>query len=136
VRPAPGAERPRLEGESVTALAQALADLEETPGPRLSFTTASNTPAALAVLEAGHEYPGVVFHALAGRLLLFPGGGLAPARIAALAEAGFTLMDARGAGDVPPALPPQAALAPLRARLRAALDPSGTLACGDAWVAV
>jgi glycolate oxidase FAD binding subunit len=135
VRDALGAERARLDGADVVALAQALADLEESPGPRMTFTTPSNTPAALAALADGPEAGGAVFHAPAGRLHLFPAGPMAPERITALAEAGLTSIGARGLGEVAPALPPQGALAPLRARIRAALDPAGTLANGDAWVA-
>ena len=38
-----------------------------------------------------------------------------------------------GGVTVPPFLPPQVALLELRARVRAALDPTGTLAYGPEW---
>jgi glycolate oxidase FAD binding subunit len=125
----------RLEGDDAAALWQSLADLEETAGPRLSFTTAGNTPAALAPLLARRAAHRLVFHAPAGRLHLFPGREDAQALVDAAAAHGFTLIGARGLAGIRAALPPQTGLLALRARIRAALDPNGTLALGDSWAA-
>jgi hypothetical protein len=54
--------------------------------------------------------------------------------IGALAEAGFTLIDARGLPGVAPALPPMAATLRLRARIREALDPAQAFALGERWL--
>ncbi|MEK7331318.1 MAG: hypothetical protein AAB113_11010, partial [Candidatus Eisenbacteria bacterium] len=125
----------RLAGDDAAALWQSLADLEETAGPRLSFTTAGNTPAALAPLLARRAAHRLVFHAPAGRLHLFPGREDAQAHLDAAAAHDFTLIGARGLAGIRGALPPQTGLLALRARLRAALDPNGTLALGGSWAA-
>jgi len=125
-----GAPRARLTGDDVAAVSQALADLEEWNPKRLSFTTAGNTPAALAPLSASTDR--LLFHAPAGRLHLFPEAGDATA--AAAAAAGFTLRSARA---VPGSagIDPQAGVRALRARIRTALDPAGTFAGGERWAA-
>jgi glycolate oxidase FAD binding subunit len=130
-----GAPATRIEGDEAVALWQSLADLEETAGPRLSFTTAANTPAALAPLLAGAAARRLVFHAPAGRLHLFPAPADAQAVVEATTSAGFTLIGARGLAMVRPALAEQSGLLALRARIRAALDPSATLALGGSWAA-
>ena len=130
-----GAPVSRLEGDDAAALWQSLADLEETEGPRLSFTTAANTPAALAPLLATTAAARLVFHAPAGRLHLFPGEADAQAVIEAVAAHGFTLIGARGLATFQPSPPRQIGVLALRARIRAALDPSGTLVLGGAWAA-
>lgn len=130
-----GAPHARLEGDEAAALAQPLADLEEQAGPRLSFTTPGNTPAALAPLLAGLGAARLAFHAPAGRLHLFPGPEDAQALADAAAVHGFTLRAARGLEGLRPALRPQTGVIALRARIRAALDPKGTLALGELWAA-
>lgn len=127
-----GAPRLQLSGESAAAMWQTLADFEELPGPRLSFTTAANTPAALAPWLAGGALARAVFHAPAGRLHLFPAEGGAPPLVALGAEHGFALIGARGI-EAARALPPEHATLALRRRIRAALDPAGVMAWGDRW---
>jgi glycolate oxidase FAD binding subunit len=134
-------EARRSEGEA-ERLWQALADREELAAARLTFTAAHNTPIALAPLldSAGPAAApgaargdGFVFHALAGRLHLFPGAGAAPAEVERLATHGFTLIGAHGAGAIEPVLPPQQAVLDLRARIRAELDPQHRFALGGRW---
>jgi len=122
----------RIEGEDIQRLWQSLADLEDRDGGLLSFATARNTPAALEPLLDHPAAAGLVFHAPAGRLHLpAPAGGADLVR--ALAEPGFTLVAARGAGDLEPVIPPQAAVLALRERIRATLDPTATFAFGERW---
>jgi glycolate oxidase FAD binding subunit len=123
----------RRDGDDAVATWQALADLEETAGPRLSFTTAANTPAALAPLLASRAMPRLVFHAPAGRLHLFPAADAAEDLAREVAAHGFTLMGTRGLDRSLPALAGRSGSLALRARLRAALDPNRTLALGEAW---
>lgn len=109
---------------------QWLADLEGREGPRLTFTTAGNTPAALApVLESG--ITDFAFHAAAGRLHVF--GVIPDARglVAALAARGFFLIDAAGHDLV--SAPPEIAIPTLRARIREVIDPGKVFAFGDRW---
>jgi glycolate dehydrogenase FAD-binding subunit len=130
-----GTPRARVEGEEVASFAQALADLEEQDGARLSFTTAGNTPAALAPLLAGTASDRLAFHAPAGRLHLFTAAEEAQALVEAAASCGFVLRATRGLPDLRPPLPPQSGVLALRARIRAALDPGGSLALGARWAA-
>jgi len=131
----------RLEDESATALWQALADLEDREGARLTFTGAANTPAALApLLEHPEVAAGTLFHAAAGRLHVFPGRSAARDLLEPLAGAGFTLVEAvAGDGDpagvaaLEPLLAPQTAVLDLRARIGAALDPAAVMAFGPRW---
>ena len=125
----------RLAGEAAAALVQTLADLEETEGPRLSFTTTANTPADLAAWLARSAAGPFVFHAPAGRLHLFPRAEEASSAAEAAAECGLTLIGARGPAGRPPGPASLGGLLALRARLRAGLDPAGTLALGEAWAA-
>ncbi len=125
----------RIEGDDAPLHWQSLADLEDGSGPRLWFSTAHNTPAALAPLLGRAEARGLVFHAPSGGLQLPVEPGRAPELVRALATHGFTLGDARGAGALEPAIPPQAGVLALRARIRAELDPAGTLALGGRWAA-
>ena len=127
-----GTPRARIEGDPVIALAQALADLEEQDGPRLSFTTARNTPAALAALPVPVRER-AVFHAPAGRLHLFPRDEAIGTMVEELAARGFTLRGARGLVAPSPQAAARAGVLVLRARVRAALDPRGTLALGARW---
>jgi FAD/FMN-containing dehydrogenase len=124
-----GAPFARQSGADAERLWQTLADREAHDAAGLTFTTAANTPAALApVLDSSF-----VFHAPAGRLHLFPAPGAAPSQVERLAGLGFTLLAARGAGEVAPALPPQHAVLALRARIRAELDPGRRFALGERW---
>ena len=51
---------------------------------------------------------------------------------ARLAAQGFALIDARGAGTIEPAIPPQLAVQAMRRQIRAALDPARRFAlAGD-----
>lgn len=122
-----------LEGSEAAAFAQSLADLEERDGARLSFTTAVNTPAALAPLLAAAEARDFVFHAPAGRLHMVVATERAQALADAAAAGGFLLNAARGAGELAPPAPPQAAILSLRARIRTALDPGSRFALGERW---
>lgn len=119
-----------LRDADAAALWQVLADLEETAGPRLTCTTASLTPPALAPLPGTPHAERVLFHAAAGRLHAWPAADAA-ALAQVLAGAGFATIEARGA-DVPGA-EPVPALRALRGRIRAALDPAGVFAFGERW---
>jgi glycolate oxidase FAD binding subunit len=130
-REALGAARVRLADDSAVKLWQHLADLEELQGPRLSFTTAANSPAALAPLSADSPIERAVFHAACGRLHLFPAADQAQKVVSRLAGAGFMLIDARGVEEIEPAIAPLQAVGQLRAAIRAALDPAGRFALGD-----
>ena len=130
-----GAPRARIAGDDVVALAQALADLEEQPGVRLGFTTTGNTPAALAPLIGPGAGATLVFHAPAGRLHLFPEPADAPDIVVRASMAAFVLRAARGIVASSAAPPARAGVLALRARIRAALDPAGTLALGERWAA-
>ncbi|MGH7730111.1 MAG: FAD-binding oxidoreductase, partial [Candidatus Eiseniibacteriota bacterium] len=94
-----GPPQARLSGGEVVAIAQALADLEEQPGPRLTLTAAANTPAALAALLESPAAGRLIFHAPAGRLHLFPEAGEAAAVAVAATACGFTPRAARGVGE-------------------------------------
>lgn len=125
----------RLEGADVARLWQTLADLEDREGALLTFATASNTPVALTPLLEGPESASLVFHAPAGRLHLPVEPGRAQEQVRSLAAHGFTLIESRGADAPEPALPRQTGVLALRASIRAALDPAGTLALGERWAA-
>lgn len=130
-----GPPRARLSGDEVIALEQSLADLEEQEGPRLSFTTAGNTPAALGPLLQPAASGRLVFHAPAGRLHLFPGRAELAGSAIAAADSGFTLRAARDPGYAPEGGPSRAGLLALRGRIRGALDPTGLFALGERWAA-
>jgi FAD/FMN-containing dehydrogenase len=131
----------RLEGEAVADLWQALADLEERGGgdprpawARLTFTGGASPATALApLLDGTGTHAACVLHVPAGRLHVFPGAADAPGLAERLARAGLTLLETVGVTVPAPFLPPQVALLELRARIRAALDPAGTLGFGPAW---
>jgi len=137
-----GAPDARRSGGEAENLWQALADREELAAARLTFTAAHNTPAALTPLLDSADRgaapdsargDGFVFHAPAGRLHLFAGPGTAQADVERLATHGFTLIGARGMGEIAPVLPPQQAVLALRARIRAELDPGHRFALGERW---
>ena len=141
VRQSLGAAKVRVADDSAAKLWQNLADLEELQGPRLSFTTATNTPSALAALGHDSLIERCVFHAACGRLHLFPASargaerlneqrGQPPATLLErLAASGFALIGARG---VELEMPGQrfVAIDALRAGIRAALDPGARFALG------
>jgi hypothetical protein len=142
-REALGVPRLKLSGDSATTLWQGLADLEELPGPRLSFAGAHNTPVPLASWADAGLLARAVLHASFGRLHLFPhvAAESSEALPAATTEAlvrnlhahGFALIGARGIETFPPPLAPQVAVGALRASIRTALDPRGTMALGGRW---
>jgi glycolate oxidase FAD binding subunit len=131
----------RLEDDSAAALWQALADLEDRDGARLTFTSAANAPGALApLLERPDGAARSLFHAMAGRLHVFPGATAARDLLEPLAGAGFTLIesvtgdgDPAGVAALEPLIAPQAAVLDLRARIGAALDPARVMAFGARW---
>jgi FAD/FMN-containing dehydrogenase len=124
----------RLEGAEVVTLAERLADLEA-HAPRLAFASAHNSPAALAPLLDRAAAAGLVFHAPAGRLHLFPAAAAAQEVVETAQAHGFSLIEAQGAGAPAAPLPPHSATVALRARIRAALDPGGRFATGERWAA-
>jgi glycolate oxidase FAD binding subunit len=126
-----GAPAQRTEAHDVPAIWQALADLEETSGPRLSFASAHNSPAALAPLASRAVAGRLAFHAPSGRLLLWPAPEEAAGLVAELAQHGFVLVESRGVAVARER--PAAAIAALRAALRKGLDPAGVLAFGERW---
>ena len=123
-----GAPRVKVSDASVRSLWQQLSDMEELPGVRLTFTTAANTPDAIAFLTGRPVAERLVFHAPCGRLHLWPAAEEAQALANELAGRGFALVTARGVDARTPHRAPA-----IRSALRAALDPGGTLALGGAW---
>jgi FAD/FMN-containing dehydrogenase len=117
-----GPPRLTVRDASVPPLWQQLADFEEMPGPRLTFTSSANTPDAVAFLAGRPIAERLVFHAACGRLHLWPAADEAAALVRELAGRGFTCTGGRGVGAAGAA--PDGALGALRERLRAALDPS------------
>ena len=121
----------RTEGDGVGSLWQLLADLEEFEGPRLTFASAHNSPAALAPLAGRACADKLLYHAPSGRLILWPEPEEADALVVELARRGFTLTESRG---LPVRREPQpVAIASLRGALRKALDPQGVMAFGERW---
>lgn len=127
-----GSPRYKVQDGAVAPLLQHLNDLEEMPGTRLTFTTASGSPDALAPLLADAAACRVVFHAPAGRLHVWPSPSCAASLVELLARHGFALLETRDAGSLPPGAPAPG-IHMLRTRLRAALDPARTMALGDSW---
>ena len=76
-----------------------------------------------------------MFHAPAGRLLLFPEPAELAASAIAAAQAGFTLRAVRAAVHPNEGQPIRAGVLALRGRVRAALDPTGAFALGERWAA-
>ncbi len=128
-----GAARVRLAGSSAAALWRQLADLEELQGARLTFSTSHNTPDAFGAALAELPHDRAIFHAPCGRLHLFPGDEEPGAIVRVLAARDFTLVDARGAGEIAPLIPPQHGVRSMRERIRAALDPDARFALGGRW---
>jgi glycolate oxidase FAD binding subunit len=123
----------RVEGDEAATLWQSLADLESRAADRLTFTTAGNTPAALAGIVEHPAASGVVFHAAAGRLHVFPEDQDTPSLLRALAAGGFSLIDTGSRDDAHPPIAPEASVLALRSRIRAELDPARVMAFGDRW---
>lgn len=126
-----GTPRIKVQDASVPPLWQQLADAEEMPGVRLTFTTSANTPEALSCLQGRPVAERLIFHAACGRLHLWPAAEEAAALAAELAGRGFALIGARGL--VPTGAAGNPAIGQLRKRLRAALDPANVLALGGRW---
>jgi len=121
-----GAPRVKVQDASVPTLWQQLADLEEMPGVRLTFTTAANTPDAIAFLAGRPVAERMVFHAACGRLHLWPAEAEAANLVQALGKRGFMLVEGRGFRTDPSAT--RSAVDALRASLKRAMDPAGALA--------
>ena len=128
-----GAPRLKLQGTSALQLWQVLCDAEEMPGPRLTFTSAHKTPAALAPLAGRAIAERLLFHAPAGRLHVWPAAAEAAALASELAGHGFVLREARGVEVALPEAP--TAVRALRSRIRLALDPGGVFAYDARWEA-
>jgi len=129
-----GAPDGRREGHEALALWQALADLEERPGARVTLATPDTTPAALAAMPGLAPDLALVFHAPAGRLHLWPGPGELQALGPGIASGAFVAIDARPAGAMSggPAAP--LAVGAMRRALRSAIDPAARFALGESWV--
>lgn len=126
-----GAARVKVQDASVPPLWQQLADTEEMPGVRLTFTTSANTPDAIAFLHGRPVAERLVFHAACGRLHLWPAEDEAATLVAELTGRGFALVGVRGVAL--PARSPDGPILLLRSRLRAALDPASVFALGGRW---
>jgi FAD/FMN-containing dehydrogenase len=123
-----GAPRLSVRDASVSALWRQLADFEEMPGVRLTFTSAHVTPDAIGLLAGRPVAERLVFHAACGRLHLWPEAGEAAELVRELAPRGFSLLEARGLGS--DGAGESTAIQALRDRVRAALDPGGVWALG------
>ncbi|MEQ1833397.1 MAG: hypothetical protein ABL977_10115, partial [Candidatus Eisenbacteria bacterium] len=130
-RGALGPARVKVQDASVPPLWQQLADAEEMPGTRLTFTTSANTPDAIAFMRDRPVAERLVFHAACGRLHLWPAPEEAAALVSELAARGFALIDARGTALAATAA--DGPIAMLRKRLRAQLDPGEVFALGSRW---
>ncbi len=128
-----GAARVKVQDTSVPSLWQQLTDCEEMPGTRLTFTTAANTPDAIAFLNGRPVAERLVFHAACGRLHVWPALDEVLALAAELTGRGFALVEARG--TTLPGRPADGPIALLRGRLRAAMDPAAVFALGGRWAA-
>jgi len=123
-----GVPRVTVSDASVLTLWQQVCDFEELPGVRLTFTTAANTPEAIAFLAGRPVAERLVFHAPCGRLHVWPAAEEAPGLVGELGKRGFTIVDGRGTAAEAPAQP---AVVALRREIRRAMDPVGVLALGD-----
>jgi FAD/FMN-containing dehydrogenase len=123
-----GAPRVKVQDASALPLWQQLTDLEEMPGPRLTFTSSANTPDAVAFLADRPEAERMVFHAACGRLHVWPAEAQATGLVAELGKRGFIFSESRQLHVDAAA---QSAVVALRRSLRRAMDPVGVLALGD-----
>ena len=115
----------------VSGVWAALANAGERAGPRLTFTVADVTPAAVASIVNHAVAAHMIFHAPAGRLIVWPDPAEANALTLGLAAAGFALIERRGIEL--DAMLPSAAVLGLRSRIARALDPAGVMAYGARW---
>src|SRR6516225_6041077 len=104
--------------------------MEELPGVRLTFTTAANTPDAIAFLSGRPVAERLVFHAPCGRLHLWPAAEETAGLVKELAGRGFAQLEARGVDATSGG---SDAVAALRTALRRQLDPRSSLALGERW---
>jgi FAD/FMN-containing dehydrogenase len=123
-----GTPRVKVQDASAPPLWQQLADLEEMPGVRLTFTSSANTPDAIAFLADQPVAERMVFHAACGRLHLWPAEAEAANLVQALGKQGFMLVEGRGFRAGSSATQP--VLDALRGSVRRAMDPAGVLALG------
>jgi glycolate oxidase FAD binding subunit len=121
-------------GEDAAALWVTLASLGDARPARMSFASADNSPAAIASVVGHAGAGGLVYHALAGRLHVFPEPGYDVPLARALEEAGHTLIESHLVDGVARVLEPHSAVLALRRRIRAQLDPGSVLALGERWM--
>jgi FAD/FMN-containing dehydrogenase len=133
VRRALGDPLVRLDGDAAARLGAALCELGADRATCLTLTTARTSPAAIEALATRTPAAPAVFHAPSGLLRVFPERDDARRMAADLVANEFELTDVRGVGDMAPATSPLASTSGLRERIRAALDPSATLAFGPSW---
>jgi glycolate oxidase FAD binding subunit len=115
----------------VPAVWASLANAGERSGPRVTFTVADTSPAAVAAMVNHPAAAHLIFHAPAGRLIAWPDPADASALARDLTVAGFELIERRGI-EFDASLPPAAVLG-LRSRIARALDPAGVMAYGARW---
>ena len=133
VRRALGDPIARLDGDAAERLGAALCELGADRPTCLTLTTARTSPAAIGALASRAPGAPAVFHAPSGLLRVYPERDDAQRVMADVTAMEFVLTDASGVADVEPAAPALASTADLRERIRAALDPSATLAFGPSW---
>jgi hypothetical protein len=125
----------RRTGAEALELWTKLEDLEEQSGARLTLVTADCTPPSLERVNAFAPGIPLAFHALAGRLLLWPRGGEAEPLLPMLLEGGgWVAIDARPAAAFDAFAPAPPAVHAMRASLREAFDPGRRFALGESWV--
>lgn len=122
-----GVPAARLEGTAVASLTQALCDAEEQQGQHLTLTSAHLTPLALAPFLTRREASRLVLHAPAGRLHWYPEDQVTTSLVLELHQAGFRVIGKSGPVSYQEPIAPESAIAPLRERIRRALDPAGVL---------
>ena len=125
-----GAPVAGLRDAEYAQLLQSLADAGHAGAPRVTFTSAHKTPAALTPLLHHREATRLVFHAAAGRLHWFPVDGDARDLAHEMFGTGFTPIEVAGGARLESAIPTEAGVLELRRRLREALDPNRTLTLG------
>ncbi|MFI5372029.1 MAG: FAD-binding oxidoreductase [Candidatus Eisenbacteria bacterium] len=103
-------------------------------GVSMRFVSAHVSPASLAALAREPEAGSLRFIVTGGGLGVEVTPGRAAAFVDLAHEAGFRLTDVEGLDSFVPPIPGQSGVAALRARIRAALDPSATFAYGERWI--
>ena len=125
----------RRVGPEASELWTKLEDLEEQSGARLTLATPDTTPATLERVNAFAPGIPLAFHALAGRLMLWPRGGEAEPLLPMLVDGGgWVVIDARPAAAFDAFAPAPAAVNAMRTSLREAFDPGRRFALGESWV--